>query len=142
MISSIEMIKRYDIISEDYEDRYYTGKDIGNETITKIIKEVVKEYAIQSAVEFGCGTGYWIRLLDQVGIRYILGIDGSEKMLKIAMKKDYKNKVCFQLDNITRIKKIDRKFDLALTSFFISLLEERDFLSFSILQVTKPCKGG
>ena len=130
MITSEKMINNYNFISCEYEKRYYVGEDPNNRKISDLLRKIIIEREIKSVVECGCGTGYWIKEVDELGVRRILGIDGSERMLDIAKRKKYKNEVEFLLHDLTKEKNFDKKFDLVMTLFFISSLAEIELVRF------------
>ena len=66
--------------------------------------------SICSAVDIGCGVGTWLSVLQEMGVKDIQGIDGSwvdQNMLVIP-------KDNFLEDDLTKAKKITRRFDLAV----------------------------
>ena len=60
---------------------------MSNERIYKLLSNVIRRNETKSAIEFGCGKGYWIKIIDSMGVQDICGIDGSKNMIDIAKKK-------------------------------------------------------
>jgi hypothetical protein len=66
---------------------------------------------INSAIDFGCGTGTWLHVLNQCGVKNVRGLDGSwvnKDALKI-------NKTDFTEINFEKKISPDRKYDLAIS---------------------------
>jgi ubiquinone/menaquinone biosynthesis C-methylase UbiE len=104
--------KAYDIWAEQYDTNNNRTRDLD----IKATKQTLSKYSFNSVLELGCGTGkntQW--LLTKAG--YVLGIDFSKEMLKIAEKKinderfEYKKA---DINNKWGIK--NKKFDLITSS--------------------------
>lgn len=120
-------IKNYNLISKEYESRYYTKENKDNQNIEELLKKIIKNYNIKSVIEYGCGTAYWISIMDKYGVGYLYGIDGANQMLDKAKTKKYKNEVRFScIDLIKKQAIINQKFDLGIAIFFISTLRYED----------------
>lgn len=65
----------------------------------------------KSVVDVGCGTGEFLSIFNEIGIKNIFGIDGpwvNKEKLRIP-------KNCFQYKDLEEPINIDRKFDLAIS---------------------------
>jgi ubiquinone/menaquinone biosynthesis C-methylase UbiE len=79
------MMKRinYDQISGIYDQRYQAGGPAG---IAECLRELAHQTEGRRVLEVGCGTGHWLTLLPNVGIR--CGLDYSAGMLDKARQRD------------------------------------------------------
>lgn len=76
----------------------------------KILSYIIKNFAIASAVEIGCGDGHWSIEAQKLGIKNILGIDGpwtDRDTLKLSAEN-------FLERDFTQAFLLDRKFDIAI----------------------------
>ena len=83
------------------------------------IKELLPDLKNSEILDLGCGTGRFSFLFEDFNAKYILGVDNSEEMLKIAGEKALKKKsnVEFINSDILNIDKItNRKFDFIFSS--------------------------
>lgn len=70
----------YDSIATTYDRRYRENDYSG---VEQALKAFVGQDLSGCVLEVGCGTGHWLRLLDEGGIR-VAGVDASGKMLTYA----------------------------------------------------------
>ena len=112
IVSKMCIEKAYDIWAEQYDTNNNRTRDLD----IKATKQTLSKYSFNSVLELGCGTGkntQW--LLTKAS--YVLGIDFSKEMLKIAEKKinderfEYKKA---DINNKWGIK--NKKFDLITSS--------------------------
>lgn len=104
----------------NYYDNFYQDKDYRGET--EFILASIRKYSHlkgKSILSLGCGTGTYEILLNKKGYN-IVGVDFSEKMLKIARKKASQNKVKIDfLKGDVRDFVAHKKFDNVLAMFNI-----------------------
>ena len=89
---------------------YVVGK-----TINKNISEKLsKEKKLGEVMEFGCGTGYFTKIIAK-NAEHIITTDVSEEMLEVAKRelKDYRN-ISFQIADCKTTNFPDKKFDTVL----------------------------
>jgi SAM-dependent methyltransferase len=103
-----------------YYDSLYQNKDYLGET--KFILTIIKKFSKHQGrdiLSLGCGTGTYEILLEQKGYQ-ILGVDFSEKMLKIAREKalQHKAKIDFIKGDVRKFT-TRKKFDNVLAMFNI-----------------------
>jgi ubiquinone/menaquinone biosynthesis C-methylase UbiE len=73
----------YDRIAAEYDGRYERNDYSGIErTLTTFVSQAPRPHPL-SALEVGCGTGHWLRVVHESGID-TAGVDPSEQMLRIA----------------------------------------------------------
>ncbi len=132
---------------EFYENRHKNTVNTA-ETILSIVRKIVPE--IKSAVDFGCGVGTWLYVLEQNGATNICGVDGD--WVKDDYLKIQKNQfIRHDLSKSTN-PNIKNSFDLAMSlevaehlpassaKDFVSLLtNSSDFILFS---AAIPKQGG
>lgn len=81
--------------------------------------EIASKYHCEKIIDLGCGTGSQCRILSKYGFD-VVGIDNSEKMLKVAKKKNIFN-TTFILGDITETIFPDGTFDCALFTLVLHL---------------------
>jgi ubiquinone/menaquinone biosynthesis C-methylase UbiE len=72
----------YDAIADDYDRRYERNDYSG---VENALTSFVGRTVAGKALEVGCGTGHWLRLLNQRGISTV-GLDASIRMLTYAQR--------------------------------------------------------
>lgn len=80
------------------------GNDLADESIFNIIKYMIEGTDYKSALDFGCGLGNKIPLLESIGIKKIYGYDISSVALKQAEKRYPKYGFS---DNLNAIENVD-----------------------------------
>ena len=105
-----------------YEESYFSRrKSLSYSSAQKILEKVKDFYSFSSAVDFGCGTGTWLKACMELGCRNIHGFDGfadpsslcipsecfSQKLLgeNIDLKKFYDLAICLEA-----AEHVDEKF--------------------------------
>lgn len=107
----------YDNLFDKYKGNVKSSQQSSNLTRERRLKVLVQQIKLSkntSVLDFGCGTGYLLKLLIKKGFKgNYLGIDISEKVINFA-KKNYKyKKAKFIKKNIFK-KKINKKFDYVI----------------------------
>jgi ubiquinone/menaquinone biosynthesis C-methylase UbiE len=104
--------KAYDIWAKQYDTNNNRTRDLD----IKATKETLSKYSFNSVLELGCGTGKNTKWL-LTKARYVLGIDFSKEMLKIAEEKINNETVEFKKADINKKWEIENKtFDLITSS--------------------------
>lgn len=100
-----KMADKFDEISE-----YVVGKTINK----NIFEKLSKEKNLGEVIEFGCGIGYFTKIIAK-NAEHIIATDVSEEMLEIAKRelKDYRN-ISFQVADCKTTNFPDKKFDTVL----------------------------
>jgi malonyl-CoA O-methyltransferase len=131
----IAIISRYDQTAKHYDKRYKSIQNLKYKLIFKKLKEFKKD----AILDLGCGTGLIFNLLKNQ-TNFIVGIDISKNMLKIALKKKKNNNfhlICADIDFLPFRKNIFS------TVFSITLLQNLPNPVISINEVSRICnKGG
>src|ERR1700752_282649 len=76
----------------------------------EILPYVLKLKKINSILDVGCGTGTWLSVALELGVKEIMGVDGAalaQTELKIPVSS-------FKNIDLTRSLNLNRKFDLAI----------------------------
>ena len=122
----INIRNNYDFISSYYDDAFYNDFTEENLIISLVIDYFVKTKKPNVATEFGCGTGFWLKIFVENNINKIVAVDCSEKMLDICKLKYNNTGIRFQNLNFTNTSLFIRT-DLVLTAFLFSALDYKFF---------------
>jgi SAM-dependent methyltransferase len=101
-------------MNDHYGDRFYLSLsriDYYNGAKIVLEKTLMMLPKIDSAVDFGCGVGTWLAVLQEFGVKEIKGYDGpwvNKEMLMIP-------KECFTEIDLTNKVVADKKYDLAIS---------------------------
>jgi ubiquinone/menaquinone biosynthesis C-methylase UbiE len=79
--------------------------------------EIISKYHCQKIIDLGCGTGSQCRILSKHGFE-VVGIDSSEKMLKVAKKKNI-YKTTFMRGDITQNLLPHETFDCVIITLVL-----------------------
>ena len=105
-----------------YQTKNLIKKHLINRFIKNIIKIIKKTPDINTILDIGCGEGFIIQEIQSILPKIkIQGLDISKQSINIAETKlpDHK----FYLDDISKIKKINKSYDLTLV---LEVLEHLD----------------
>jgi Methyltransferase domain len=98
-------------MSQPYTRHFFALRSDGARRSAMVILPIVfKRAVIKSIVDFGCGTGTWLRCAADIGLSDIQGLDGewvSTGDLCIAPHQ-------FRRTDLTKPVTLDRKYDLAI----------------------------
>lgn len=149
---SLEEQKRtfHMIASDTYRDDFYAKRHETTRIAARVVMETVLGIIppVRSAVDFGCGVGTWLSILQDMGISDIVGVEGpwvARTHLRIPEKN-------LHTADFERDITLDRQFDLAISlevaehlshrsagRFVGELCKSADFVLFS---AAIPCQGG
>jgi len=94
-----------------YDEKFFREiRDQSYRSATVVVPIALEYVRPSSVVDVGCGTGTWLRAVQENGVRGILGIDGAQvprDLLEI-------NADHFVERNLSQRFSVDRRFDLAL----------------------------
>jgi SAM-dependent methyltransferase len=127
-----------------YYDKIYKGKDYKKEA--DFIKKVINRYSsnkVENILSLGCGTASHDIVLAKSGFK-IMGIDMSDKMIKIAKEKASAEKadIKFKVADITDFK-VSEKFDFSMAMFnIIGYMIENESMEKMLKNVSKYLKKG
>src|SRR5207247_2541564 len=83
---------------------------------------LLAEAKLRSLLDVGCGTGTWLRAAIEFGVPEVFGVDGVEiPKERLLVPPD-----CFQKQDLTRLWKLERRFDAVLCLEVAEHLEEND----------------
>lgn len=104
-------------IAANYESWYHTDGLIAAEQEKELMQWLLRWFPhARSILEVGCGTGYFSRWFESLGLR-VTGVDLAIKMLREAKNKD---EIDYLLGDAMQIPVASKSFDLAV---FITTLE-------------------
>lgn len=130
-----------------YNPKFYRELASAQESAREILPLVLDVVRPASAIDIGCGTGNWLAIAHELGVRDILGLDGPWVKAQLAIPVEK-----FIEHDLTTPLKLDRRFDVALSlevaehlpassarSFVKSLCDAADVVIFS---AAIPGQGG
>lgn len=101
-----------------WNERYASGGNSGSGSYNRlaifkaeVINDFIKEHNIQSCIEWGCGDGNQLSMIDY---HQYLGMDVSKYIID-ANKKKFSHDLTKQFLTIDEKEKINRKYDMALS---------------------------
>ncbi len=97
---------------------YVVDLQIGGTTRSLIRERVAKEGGLGALVEFGCGTGFYTRVLSEKA-ESVVATDISPGMLEVAKEEIKAERVKFQLEDCQKTSFPDGAFDTAFMSLVI-----------------------
>lgn len=110
----IRVQEAYDLWASSYPTERNPVRDFSNQLVTEMIPRHLKGMRVLDA---GCGTGAFCKLMEERGAEYILGVDISPAMIKIARSSTTKAELlCNDLDKITLAP---ASFDLVVSSLVL-----------------------
>jgi hypothetical protein len=118
-----------------YKESYFNRrKDLSYSSAQKILELVRDFYSFSSAVDFGCGTGTWLKACMELGCRTIQGFDGFADISSLCIPSE-----CFSQKLLG--EKIDAKksYDLAICLEAAEHVEEK-FSNLIVENLTKASK--
>lgn len=98
-------------MTSPYTRRFFAAQDVGSmRSARKIVPILCDWYSPASVLDVGCGTGTWLSVFKELGVKTVLGIDGpyfDSSMLLISPEE-------FQVHDLTRPLDLGRRFDLTV----------------------------
>jgi SAM-dependent methyltransferase len=90
----------------------------------------------RDVLDLGCGSGRWLGPLAGAGPRTLRGVDASAAMLQAATAKNIADVELFQ-NSCEATSFADRSFDLILSSFVVSYLDDLDSLAEELTRIAR-----
>ena len=152
----------WDSYASDFDAIYGTKNSWFNNTINLLFRGAMKirfEKTMQiipdenvSVIDIGCGPGHYCFSLAQSRQREILGIDFSEKMIKLAMdhalELGIEKRLKFEVLNFLEFEP-EKKYDYSIMMGFIEYFEQPEIIIKKALDITSrkilisfPVEGG
>lgn len=97
--------------NSSYGKSYFTSRrNLSLTSAEKTLHHLKKFYDFSSVVDFGCGTGTWLKVCQEIGCKDILGLDDyAEKTLLEIPREQFFRK------NIGETVELQKKYDLAIS---------------------------
>ena len=93
-----------------YNPKFYRELASAQESAREILPLVLDIVKPASVIDIGCGTGNWLAIAYELGVREVLGIDGPWVKAQLAIPAEK-----FIEHDLSTPLKLDRRFDLALS---------------------------
>jgi SAM-dependent methyltransferase len=93
-----------------YNPKFYRELASAQESAREILPLVLEIVKPPRVIDIGCGTGNWLAIAHELGVREILGIDGPWVKAQLAIPPEK-----FVEHDLTMPLKLDHRFDLALS---------------------------
>jgi hypothetical protein len=94
------------IYDNNFFNRILEGSLRSAENVVPII---LQEYKIESAIDFGCGTGAWLSVFKKYGVKDIVGLDGYKYDHCLLDENEYK------IVNLSEKISLEKKYSLSIS---------------------------
>lgn len=152
----------WDSYASDFDAIYGTKNSWFNNTINQLFRGTMRirfEKTMQiipdekvSVIDIGCGPGHYCFSLAKSGQREILGVDFSEKMIKLAKNHaselGIENRLKFEVHNFLEFES-EKKFDYSIMMGFVEYFEHPELIIRKAIDITSrkilisfPVAGG
>lgn len=97
-----------------YDRKFYETNYPDSKTSAQIVLNHVLNLipGVESAVDVGCGTGVWLSVLKEKGVKTIQGYDGNWVLGAEALAIP---RECFSVVDLNKSFEVDRRFDVAIS---------------------------
>ena len=99
--------------------------------------DLIGDVKDKEILDLGCGAGGHDRKLIELGAKHVTGIDISKNMLELANKNNNSNQINYILMSMEDIDKLDKKYDLVVSSLAIHYIEDYDNLCKKVYNLLK-----
>lgn len=94
-----------------YNEKFYEEqKDTSYKSAQKILPFVLSKFKVKSAVDFGCGTGCWLKVLESLGVNEITGVDFGDNNSNLFIRQDQ-----MIYHDMTKPIDLKRKYDIVMS---------------------------
>src|SRR3954452_20732472 len=93
-----------------YNPKFYRELASAQDSAREILPLVIDVVKPASIIDIGCVTGNWLAIAHELGVRDILGVDGSWVKGQLAIPQEK-----FVEHDLSSPLKLDRRFDLVLS---------------------------
>lgn len=116
--------------------------NVGDMSLKRRARRIIKELDPQDGdriVDLGCGTGYYLFLLSNLGIRLSLtGFDYDERAINEARGSIYGKDIKFITGNLHKVPFQDKSFDKAVMSEVLEHVENDEKVLQEVYRILKP----
>lgn len=122
-------------LKKHYTKKYFEDRDILITHLALTIKQIAKENHYRKILDIGCGSGQYLKFLQNKGFE-VFGVDHSLEAVKMAAK----NRIIVVKASATKLPFKTASFDLVLAISLIEHLSKRDAKKFisEVNMVLKP----
>ena len=95
---------------KDYDSKFYRELAAAQESARAVLPLILDTVKPASVIDVGCGTGHWLAIARELGVKKILGVDGPWVTSQLAIPPEN-----FVTHDLTLPLKLEHRFDLALS---------------------------
>lgn len=88
------------------------------------LKEMFPELRGCAVLDLGCGYGWHCKYAVSCGAESVLGIDGSEKMIQTAVKKNHDSKIRYEVCGIEEYDYPENTYDCVVSNLVLHYIED------------------
>ncbi len=104
------------------------------------VLSIIGDLSGKTALDLGCGDGFFTKSLSQAGAQKVIGIDNSKEQIKLAESQPHGKNIVYQLGDI--FKDELPKADIALTPFVVNYSESLGQLEFLFKNIYQSLSEG
>ncbi|MGQ9808766.1 MAG: class I SAM-dependent methyltransferase [Armatimonadota bacterium] len=95
-----------------YDTTFFESQQHGaRKSASKIVPFLMQVVRPNSVIDFGCGSGTWLKVFQDAGVEDIKGLDGSADGLELG----YITEAQFEQHDLSKPVRLNRKYDLAIS---------------------------
>ncbi len=99
---------------ENYDSEFFKNLKKGSLNSAKeIVPFLLKNLKINSVIDIGCGCGTWLKIFEDMGVKDITGVDGTNSNESLVINQ--KNLIIHNLNDLIKSFKPIKKYDIALS---------------------------
>lgn len=122
---------------EKYSQMTRSKEGLAGANEWRVFKKLLPNFKNKTVLDLGCGYGWHCNYAVEQGAKRVIGIDQSEKMLKVASEKFPSSKIEFVKEDIEKVDFPENTFDVVMSSLVFHYVENYEALIHKINQMIK-----
>lgn len=126
----MEIKKQYD--NKDFFEKYSqmprSNKGLAAAGEWHEFKKLLPDFEGKVVLDLGCGYGWHAKYAADHGAKEVIAIDSSEKMIEVAKKTNFDDKITYEVDDIASLNLKSDYFDIVLSSLVLHYIEDLNSL--------------